>query len=1337
MATITAYDGVDSTTLIQALVAPNSGIVVDQSSIVVQQSGPGAVNFYDGSQTSLGIGAGLLLTSGTTPGDVNTMTWFGADNSGSTGFDNGDADINAVVNTVFQTQSYDATTLEFKFSVTDPTATSVTFDIVFGSDEYPEWVDLFVDSAIVTVNGVNYALFNHDPNAPLSVISSNLAAGYFQDNAGNILQTEYDGVSHVLKIVAPINASGVNTIKIGIADTGDHILDSGIFISNLTAGNTPGSGVVVDPSAGCTDASDNVTGSIQSEVFNLKGGDDIVYAAGGDDIVIAGLGNDKVYAGSGADVMEGDAGDDLLDGGDGLDTAVFTGLSSDYALSATAAGVTVADMGSDAVNEGTDTLANVEFVQFKNGLFQLGADGSLSAVTPPGSGPANAPGAVFISGIDAAGQTLTASVSDANGVDPAAVTYQWQLSTDGGATWTTVGDAGNSYTLTAGDAGGQIQVVASYVDNASQAELATSAAKSVYSALNGDLHVTLMQLDAPAGGSVVDPLTTLVKACIDLGLSPNMAEMAVKSALGLPSDIKLQTYNAYEILQADPADATALHVETVLVQVAILTSLSDDDHGVNLALAIIDAAANGRVLDLASESDLSAILGVPPGVQPLSEIFDRNKSMADGVADGGGVGDIEKEWSDLLSLQDGINSTSIADLSVHVNQGPAGAASAQLAAGLQDTAYILYAADLLQGFADPEGDQLSVGSIWSDSGSFVDNGDGTFTFTPASGFSGPVEITYVVDDGNGGFATGNQLLVIAAPTPPPANEAPTVALANIVAATPENAGEVKVADIVVTDDGQGTNDLYLSGADAASFAIVDGALVFTGGADFETKSSYSVTVNVDDASIGQSPDSSQTFTLAIANVNEGPAISSNGGGDTGSVSVSENTSAVATVAASDPDQGDAITYAIAGGADAALFAIDSSTGALTFVAAPDYEAPADAGANNVYDVIVKATDAAGLFDLQALSVSVTDVAGQQLAGDAGANTLNGTAEDDVFRGMNGADTLNGGGGDDTFIATAAADGSDVHDGGAGIDTLDYSALGSKNAVKVALSGATLATVTIASGNADQVKNVENVIGGAGADVITGDAANNRLDGGAGNDTLNGGDGADTLIGGLGKDILSGGAGADTFIASSAGDGVDTIDGGAGIDTADFSALAAANALTVTLNGATAVSAKVAGGSTDSIKNVENVIGGAGADSIAGDALDNSLAGGAGADTLNGAGGADRLAGGAGLDKLTGGAGADVFVLQNDAFSWDTITDFASGQDHMELDLSAFGLAGALGAQNLAVNASGAAADSDDHLVFNTVTKELFYDADGAGGAAGVHIATLNVSTVSISDFLFV
>ena len=89
------------------------------------------------------------------------------------------------------------------------------------------------------------------------------------------------------------------------------------------------------------------------------------------------------------------------------------------------------------------------------------------------------------------------------------------------------------------------------------------------------------------------------------------------------------------------------------------------------------------------------------------------------------------------------------------------------------------------------------------------------------------------------------------------------------------------------------------------------------------------------------------------------------------VAVGENAADVATIAAVDPE-GQDVTYAISGGDDAALFGIDAQTGALSFLAAPDFEAPADAGGDNVYDVTVSASDGARASE-QAVSVTVTDV----------------------------------------------------------------------------------------------------------------------------------------------------------------------------------------------------------------------------------------------------------------------------------------------------------------------------------------------------------------------------
>ncbi len=89
------------------------------------------------------------------------------------------------------------------------------------------------------------------------------------------------------------------------------------------------------------------------------------------------------------------------------------------------------------------------------------------------------------------------------------------------------------------------------------------------------------------------------------------------------------------------------------------------------------------------------------------------------------------------------------------------------------------------------------------------------------------------------------------------------------------------------------------------------------------------------------------------------------------MNVAENGTAVTTVTATDVD-GPSLTYSISGGADAAKFTINASTGVLSFVAAPDYEAPTDADGDNVYDVIVQVSDGT-LTDSQAIAVTVTDV----------------------------------------------------------------------------------------------------------------------------------------------------------------------------------------------------------------------------------------------------------------------------------------------------------------------------------------------------------------------------
>ncbi|GBL12203.1 hypothetical protein MSj_03717 [Microcystis aeruginosa Sj] len=109
----------------------------------------------------------------------------------------------------------------------------------------------------------------------------------------------------------------------------------------------------------------------------------------------------------------------------------------------------------------------------------------------------------------------------------------------------------------------------------------------------------------------------------------------------------------------------------------------------------------------------------------------------------------------------------------------------------------------------------------------------------------------------------------------PGNQAPTALIfQNAVTELAENVDvtpEFKVADLLIEDDGLGTNNLFLTGRDKERFLIQNSALFYVGFTpNFEAQNSYEVTVNVDDTTVGVTPDLTQTFTLNITDVNEAP-----------------------------------------------------------------------------------------------------------------------------------------------------------------------------------------------------------------------------------------------------------------------------------------------------------------------------------------------------------------------------------------------------------------------------------------------------------------------------------
>ena len=220
------------------------------------------------------------------------------------------------------------------------------------------------------------------------------------------------------------------------------------------------------------------------------------------------------------------------------------------------------------------------------------------------------------------------------------------------------------------------------------------------------------------------------------------------------------------------------------------------------------------------------------------------------------------------------------------------------------------------------------------------------------------------------------------------NDAPSITSGN-TASVQEGATAVATVTALDPDLSPTLTFSITGGADQAHFQIdaSTGALSFLSAPDRETptdadtNNSYVVDVQVSDGLLT----STQTITVSVTNANEAPSITSNGGGSSAGIAVNENDTAVTTVVASDVDLGTTLVYSIVGGADQARFQIDAATGALSFIHAPDFEAPADSGADNSYVVQVQASDGA-LTDTQTLTVTVADVNEATI----------GTPNDDIF-----------------------------------------------------------------------------------------------------------------------------------------------------------------------------------------------------------------------------------------------------------------------------------------------------------------------------------------------------
>ncbi|MBC7908353.1 MAG: M10 family metallopeptidase C-terminal domain-containing protein [Rhodospirillaceae bacterium] len=374
----------------------------------------------------------------------------------------------------------------------------------------------------------------------------------------------------------------------------------------------------------------------------------------------------------------------------------------------------------------------------------------------------------------------------------------------------------------------------------------------------------------------------------------------------------------------------------------------------------------------------------------------------------------------------------------------------------------------------------------------------------------------------------------------------------------------------------------------------------------------------------------------------------------------------------------------------------------------------------------------------------------EVRGTPGADVLIGTNANEDMQGFRGDDVLFGGAGDDSLKGGIGNDrleggpGFDTYDGGPGTDTLTFSV--EDGPANVDLQNSSV----VSSGVFEFVQNVENITGSVFGDTLLGDDNDNVMRGGSGLDLLGGGLGDDildggkdgayatwagedgavsvdlaagsavewdggqdiliTVVGAIGTDFndtmrgdaganrLEGGKGDDTLSGRGGGDilvggaGADVLQGGGGRDTVDYSG---AGPVRVSLVSGEALDSS---GAIDRLSGIEDIIGSLGQDTISGD------------------GGANRLVGGVGADTLRGGGGADTFVFNDRLDFGDTIRDFQTGLDRMEVDAATVGRG---------------------TVTFDAAGSHLIWDADGSGPADPVVMATVEGSAVASSDLVLV
>jgi gliding motility-associated-like protein len=200
-----------------------------------------AIGYFDGSATNVGIGEGILLTTGTVNNTGDGP--HGPNDQGNSGLINNAGGYGRLSNLVGGTQTFNASVLEFDFV---PYSDTVRFSYVFGSEEYPEYVGsdfndvfaFFISGPGIPGGSQNIARLANGTVVAINNINSDINSSFYNYNGtgsqspynSNPFYIQYDGFTDVLEAVSRVQCGQTYHLSIAIADVGDGIYDSGIFL---------------------------------------------------------------------------------------------------------------------------------------------------------------------------------------------------------------------------------------------------------------------------------------------------------------------------------------------------------------------------------------------------------------------------------------------------------------------------------------------------------------------------------------------------------------------------------------------------------------------------------------------------------------------------------------------------------------------------------------------------------------------------------------------------------------------------------------------------------------------------------------------------------------------------------------------------------------------------------------------------------------------------------------------------------------------------------------------------------------------------------------------------